>query len=64
MEKNKKMEIYKNLILDVPGVKTAKFEKSIAYLKSCPGLSSMKDSLLLSSFNFFKIIFAKSKLDE
>ena len=29
MEKNKKMEIYKNLILDVPGVKTAKFEKSI-----------------------------------
>ena len=30
MEKNKKMEIYKNLILDVPGVKTAKFEKSIS----------------------------------
>ena len=29
MEKNKKVEIYKNLILDVPGVKTAKFEKSI-----------------------------------
>ncbi len=29
MEKNKKMEIYKNLILDVPGVKTVKFEKSI-----------------------------------
>ena len=29
MEKNKKIEIYKNLILDVPGVKTAKFEKSI-----------------------------------
>ena len=32
MEKNKKMEIYKNLILDVPGVKTAKFEKSIESL--------------------------------
>ena len=30
MEKNKKIEIYKNLILDVPGVKTAKFEKSIS----------------------------------
>ena len=29
MEKNKKMEIYRNLILDVPGVKKAKFEKSI-----------------------------------
>ena len=29
MEKNKKIEIYKNLILDVPGVKSAQFDKSI-----------------------------------
>ena len=29
MEKNKKIEIYKNLILDVPGVSSAKFDKSI-----------------------------------
>ena len=29
MEKNKNMEIIKNLNLDVPGVKKAKFEKSI-----------------------------------
>ena len=30
MEKNKKIEIYKNLILDVPGVDTVKFDKSVA----------------------------------
>ena len=29
MEKNKKIEIYKNLILDVPGVNSAQFDKSI-----------------------------------
>ncbi len=29
MEKNKKINIYKNLILDVPGVTSAQFEKSI-----------------------------------
>ena len=29
MEKNKKIEIYKNLILDVPGVDTVKFDKSV-----------------------------------
>ena len=29
MEKNKKIEIYKNLILDVPGVNSVQFDKSI-----------------------------------
>ena len=29
MEKNKRIEIYKNLILDVPGVDTVKFDKSV-----------------------------------
>ena len=29
MEKNKKIEIYKNLILDMPGVNSAQFDKSV-----------------------------------
>ena len=29
MEKNKKIEIYKNLILDVPGVNSVQFDKSV-----------------------------------
>ena len=29
MEKNRKIEIYKNLILDVPGVNSVQFDKTL-----------------------------------